>query len=483
MEIAHGAVERNRALLAACAREAAEAGARLIVAPELAVSGYSFSGPEAVAPYAEELGGETCAALAAVAATHGVYICAGFAEREPDSGILYNSAFAVGPDGRLAAHHRKRVCERRWASPGSSGDPSVFETPWGRVGMLICADTYYGILSRSLALNGVGLLLVPANWPQWGMDPRELWRARCLENGFGVVSANRTGRDLTMDCCSAPSFALAPDGRVLLDAVSAETRIHYIDYPLSRGRFCAARSSDLLASRSPREYRDVCLDINGIDDLGTLWGLPEAGPLRVCVLAGREDGDGLLAAFREQVLRCGEPAVIVLPAGVPLSAHALRAIISFRPVLACAQVHFPGEPDPCLAFVGENQMMRLPHGSGSAWMDFGPARIALASPEALRHPEQSLALSKRGCDLLVTCGERLSADDRLVMGVKCIDRVVVAMAAGNAAAIYRPPVGHSRWEVADCPEGGECHALIDTTTVRRKHFMDRVDMGALLRTG
>ena len=59
--------------------------------------------------------------------------------------------------------------------------------------MLICADTYYGLLPRSLALHDVDLLLTLANWPLVGIDPREVWRARALENGIGVIGANRTG--------------------------------------------------------------------------------------------------------------------------------------------------------------------------------------------------------------------------------------------------------------------------------------------------
>jgi len=482
MDIAHGAPERNRAMLVSLAHEAANGGAQIIVAPELAISGYSFAGREAVADYVEELEGQTFQALSAVAAERAVYCCAGFAETDR-IGIYHNSAMAVGPNGQLVAHHRKRVCEKRWAAPGSGGG-SVFDTPWGRVGMLICADTYYGILARSLALQGAELALVLANWPAGALDPRDIWRARCLENGFGLVAANRTGQDLTMDCRNAPCFALTPEGRVLLNETAPDTRIHLIDYPLAEGRFCRKRVDSILSGRSPTDYADISLDMNGMEDVSTLWGLPQPGTLNICALT-RQDGEDPLDGLRNQVMKCAEPTVIVMPGGAPLSVHCLQSAIGFHPVMVCAQVLFPGEQHPCLALVAERQIMRLPDNENSIQIDFGPARVALVAPDALRHPEQSLALSKRGCDLLVTSSGHLDDDDRLVMGIKCIDRVAVAMAADNGAAVYLPPDGHSCWQVAGCGGGGSfCSLTVDTARLRKKHFMDRVDMGLLLeRTG
>lgn len=482
MNIVHGAPDTNRALLVKAAHEAADGGANLILAPELAISGYSFAGREAVADFVEALEGETFKALSSVAAERGIYCCTGFAETD-SLGIYYNSAFAVGPDGGLVAHHRKRVSEKRWATPGS-GSVNVFDTPWGRVGMLICADTYYGVLSRSVALQGAELLLVLANWPTGSLDPRDIWRARGLENGFGVVAANRTGRDLIMDCSNAPCYAMTSQGDVLLDEVSPVMCIHYVDYPLVEGRFCPQRRDQLMAERRPSEYKDLSLDMNGMDDVSILWGLPPSGALKVCAVSGQAT-ETPLDSLRQQVGACDESTLIVMPGGTPLSLESLQTTIGTQPVMVCAEVLFPGETRSSLALVAEKQVVRLPENENFIRTDFGPARVALVSPRAIRHPEQTLALSKRGCDLLVTSAAHLDDDDRLVMGIKCIDHVAVAMAADNSAAVYLPPEGHIRWDVVSCgaEAPGFCTVTVNTARFRKKQFMDRVDMALLLGDG
>jgi predicted amidohydrolase len=89
---------------------------------------------------------------------------------------------AIDRHGAIIARHRKFIAERAWATAGTTLANSIFDTPWGRVGLLICSDTYYGILPRAMAARGVNLLLVPANWPPGNLDPREVWSARAREN-------------------------------------------------------------------------------------------------------------------------------------------------------------------------------------------------------------------------------------------------------------------------------------------------------------
>ncbi len=132
LDVRHGAVAENRASLFARAEEAAAGGARVIVAPEFALSGYSFEGMDEIAPYVEELTGETVSGLSRIARRFGVYICTGLAEYDRKTGILYNSAVVLGPDGRLAALHRKHVAERRWSCPGQ---PSGWLPHRGRLSM------------------------------------------------------------------------------------------------------------------------------------------------------------------------------------------------------------------------------------------------------------------------------------------------------------------------------------------------------------
>lgn len=176
----------------------------VVLAPELAVSGYSFADYRDMAPYAETADGPTLTAVAHLCALYGMYACIGLAEMDPLSGILYNSAFVVDPNGSIVCRYRKINAEFRWACPGDPTQDNTFDTPWGRIGVLICSDSYHSLMPRVTALRGANLLLIIANWPPTGLNPVEIWRARAMENGVFVAACNRTGQDLVMDCSRAP---------------------------------------------------------------------------------------------------------------------------------------------------------------------------------------------------------------------------------------------------------------------------------------
>jgi predicted amidohydrolase len=481
LDIQYGRMAENRAELAACAEKAAGMGAKLIVAPELAVSGYSFDSREEVAPYAETLTGETVELMRRIALHHGIYFCAGFAERDPATGIHYNSACVVGPDGKLTALHRKIASERRWARPGSFSLSSVFDSPWGRIGALICADSYFGLLPRSMALHGVDLLLIPANWPPSGLDPRRVWRARALENGFGVIACNRTGVDRRMDCRSCASYAVTPRGDVLLDESGESSRIWIVSYPLEGGVFGAERRRAAMAGRSPEEFEALCLDVNGLADFPGLWGLPPDGGMEVrCMVLDRAEAN-FHSAVEKAAKEASMPTLIVLPKGAVLLSE-LEALLwrdGTAPVAFLTEEETPDGPE--LHFLSAERNVVLPPWEGATMVDFGPARIGVARADRLRHPEIVVALSKQGCDVIATCAPALTDDDRLLFGVKTLEKTVIAACAPDGAVICEPPAGHSPWKETAIHGPGECAARIHTGPLRSKHFMDRVDMEVLLQ--
>jgi predicted amidohydrolase len=479
LAVKYGELDENRAALAYYAQEAAHRGARIIVAPELAVSGYSFDSRSEVAPSVEVLAGETYQRLAPVARRHGVMICTGFAERDPATDIFYNSALVVGPDGAIAAHHRKVASERRWARPGEPSHNGLFDTPWGRMGVLICADTYYGVLARSLAVQGVDLVFAPANWPLGGIDPRPLWRARALENGIGVIGCNRTGMDRRMDCTGCPSYAVAPDGRVLLDATSEVPCIWMVDYPLENGKLPSAHREALMATRRPREFTTISLDMNGLDDFSALWGLPETGPLDVrCLIpASPEEAAGMLESAAHETY--GTPTLLIFPRGVgPASKEWISELAAQRNLAVVAEVDGNGT----CSFLATSRNVTLRPNESCVMADFGPARLALAHPDTLRHPEYAVALSKQGCDLLVTTAAELDPDSRLLLAVKCLERAAVALVDRQGAMVCEPPEGHSPWKETVACGPGVCSVRLETATLRTKRFLDRVNMEALLRS-
>ena len=446
LKIVPEAIEQNRKTLAEFAAHAAGEGAQIIVAPELAVSGYLTEPRAKVRVCVEPLKGPTFELLSCVAQRFGVYVCAGFAEEDPETGIYYNSAFAIAPTGAIVAHHRKVLSERRWASPGAVTEQSRFDSPWGRIGLLICADTYCGLLPRTHALKEADLLLVLANWPNCGLDPRELWRARALENGIGVVACNRTGAEPTLDFSPARSYAVSGDGVELCDFSAAESSICHVQYPLADGRLDGTRRRMLLGLREPEAYDALSLNVNGLASFSGMWELPEAGALSVrCTV----DGSGASVTFRE----CG----------------GINASVRVADDIPACELHLP------------DRVLTLGPDRPFIMADFGPARIAVVKPEALYHPELSVALSKHGCDVAVAAMRcALSNHDRLLLGVKSLDRLAIVTIASNGATICTPPVGHGRWEETVLDGPGECYREIDTTPLRRKHFEDRVDLPVLL---
>ncbi len=482
LNIQHGAVGGNRSSLLARAEEAADRGARIIVAPELALSGYSFDGRGDVAPYVEQVTGVTVEALSGIARRFGVYLCVGLAEEEKETDIYFNSAVVLGPDGKLVAHHRKHVAERRWSCPGQPSSTSLFETPWGKVGVLICADSYYGLLPRSMALKGADLLLVCANWPPTGLDPREIWRARVLENGVGLIAANRTGLDRRMDCRAARSFALTPGGTVLLDEADENTHIFFVEYPLEKDRFSSDLRQQMAATRRPWDYNAIALDSSDLEDFSGMWGLPASGPIDIRCLV-----PSLGQAFPSDIAKAARtresdiPRLLVLPAGINgiLLQEIIRRSRDERIAIVMETSSPSGSGIPAL--LSEGRLTCLSPDQGSVIVDFGPARIALVRSDALRHPELAVALSKEGCDIIVAQADTLDDDTRLLLGVKCLERVAVAVAAPEGATICDPPDGHERWHETMLRKPGVCAAVVNTTKTRKKRFLDRVDLGVLLR--
>ena len=132
-------------------------------------------------------------------------VCVGFCEDGGD-GIRYNAAACVSGDGLLGLHRKTHLPldEHRFTTVGDQ--LGAFDTPVGRIAMLICYDKAFPEAARTLALDGAEVLCTMSAWPCSATNPApiltddrqwrraELWdRARAAENSFVVASANQTG--------------------------------------------------------------------------------------------------------------------------------------------------------------------------------------------------------------------------------------------------------------------------------------------------
>lgn len=152
----------NRAETVARCEEAARAGAKLIVLPELIVSGYCLD-PDILERAAEPKCGETLEEWTAVARKYQVFIVGGFCERQNNR--IYNSALLVGPAGLVGVYRKLHLFdkEKNIFTPGDTGLPT-FDLPFGRVGLCICYDLRFVEVVRALALQGVDFIAVPTAW-------------------------------------------------------------------------------------------------------------------------------------------------------------------------------------------------------------------------------------------------------------------------------------------------------------------------------
>jgi predicted amidohydrolase len=256
-----GAKAENVARLLALAEQAAEGGARLIVLPEMATTGYCWHSRDEVRPHAEPIPGPTTDAFAALARRHNCYLVVGMPEVAPRSGIFYNSAALVGPGG-LAGVYRKThsyVSELKWAKDGDLGLP-VWETPLGRIGILICMDAGYFEPARLLALAGADVLCFPTNW-LGEKSPSPAWSARAYENGCYLVGANRYGLERGVQF-SGGSCVLNPDGTVQATRDTGDGVVYGMVSPAAaRAKsFGADGPPEKLAARRPALYDTMTLN-------------------------------------------------------------------------------------------------------------------------------------------------------------------------------------------------------------------------------
>ncbi|WP_249011926.1 nitrilase-related carbon-nitrogen hydrolase [Conexibacter sp. DBS9H8] len=194
-----GELAANAAAAEAAIRAALDAGAEVVVLPELCTSGYMFSGPEQAAGVAIGRADPILAAWAKLARESGAVICGGFCEACAD-GRLYNSA-ALFPGAGPPSFYRKLHLwdrEKLVFTPGSELPP-VIDTAVGRVAAVVCYDLEFPELTRAIALAGAQLLLVPTNWPHFprpaGERPAEVVVAMATArmNRMAVACADRAG--------------------------------------------------------------------------------------------------------------------------------------------------------------------------------------------------------------------------------------------------------------------------------------------------
>ncbi len=270
LAITVGEPDANRQAAADAVAEAAAAGARLVVLPELCDSGYVFDSADPAA----EAGGLASPAAGSVtlrqwrslAAAHRLVIVGGFCELGAD-GRLYNSAALVDASGTRAVYRKAHLWDKEKLvfTPGGA-PPPVVDTEVGRVAVMICYDLEFPEWVRLAALDGADLIAAPVNWPAVGWPagqpdaaerPAEVIKAQAAAatNGVFIAVADRCRAERGVSWISG-SVIVGPEGYPLAGPVLADRAAVLTaacDLPRARDKSLSG-DNDLLADRRPELY-------------------------------------------------------------------------------------------------------------------------------------------------------------------------------------------------------------------------------------
>lgn len=206
-----GSVAENLKVLDAAAGRAAAAGALLLVAPEMFLTGYAIG--DDIGRLAEPADGESADVIADIAGRHGLAISYGYPERDGET--VFNSAQLISAEGIRLANYRKThlfgCFERDHFTPG---EQPVVQAELGglTVGLMICYDVEFPENVRAHALAGTDLLVVPtAQMHPFQFVAESMIPVRAFENQMYVAYVNRVGQEGEFDFVGLSALA-GPDG-------------------------------------------------------------------------------------------------------------------------------------------------------------------------------------------------------------------------------------------------------------------------------
>jgi predicted amidohydrolase len=179
----------------------ASAQAELLLVGELFLSGYMAR--DAFARLAEPVDGPSVQAVQRLAGEHGTHIIFGMPEREENTKRLFNTSVLVTPDGKVASYRKVYPANFGPFEEGlyfARGDGlTLAETKLGRIGLLICYDTFFPELAKAYALQGADLLAIISASPATSKAFFDrILPARAIENALPVLYANLVGTQLNI---------------------------------------------------------------------------------------------------------------------------------------------------------------------------------------------------------------------------------------------------------------------------------------------
>ena len=208
----------NLTRLVGLIKEAAREGAKLIVMPELALSGYSMMSVGEAAMEAEVICKEapTMRLMLGLAAHLDVRLVWGMVERDPGTDKLYNSQVYVDPKGYFESYRKVNGFGQdwSWATMGEANPPVIKDDLFGKVGLLICRDVRDKKDEKWNSFYEKGdsdLVCFSSAWGKGGI-PATAWMDFVRNNRTTLIVSNRYGTEANNDFGAGGVCIIKPDG-------------------------------------------------------------------------------------------------------------------------------------------------------------------------------------------------------------------------------------------------------------------------------
>jgi predicted amidohydrolase len=246
-------------------KTAISGGARLVVFPECALSGYCHESRDEAFEGSIDLSSDhpSISAIVEDCRAANVYVIVGLLERAGSK--IYNTAICLGPNGIVSRYrklHLPFLGVDRYVDPGDL-PLEVFEVDGLRVGMHICYDGGFPELARSMTIQGADLITLPTCWPPAAdIYANHVPIARALENQVYMLASGRAGGERGYTFIGHSSI-VAPGGFLLASAGFAADTIIYADVEPEKARrkrvirIPGIHEIDRIADRRPEFYGEV----------------------------------------------------------------------------------------------------------------------------------------------------------------------------------------------------------------------------------
>ena len=264
--------ENNISSLLKFCENAAKAGSKLIVTPEMGTTGYCFLDREEIKPLVESIPGPTTDKFYEISKRYDCYIVIGFPEVDKETNLYYNSAVLIGPEGIIGKHRKSHsyIAEPKWSAPGQ--EHLVYNTKIGKIAILICMDIHFIETARLVALQDADIIIHISNWLS-ERTPGPYWISRAFENSAYLIEGNRWGLERTVQF-SGGSCIINPDGSIA-SVIDSGDGICYAEIDIEWARNREVLGQKVFNDRRPEMYMNLPTDPylwNPIDFFG-LYGL------------------------------------------------------------------------------------------------------------------------------------------------------------------------------------------------------------------